>query len=306
MDIQLYQSGDPVSACEKMGNWLAKSGLFGCEKVEQGAVLAMICMSERKSPTQLLRTYDIVDGKLRKKAMAAFADFRKAGGKVRWVKNGDDGMAAVADFQWEGESSRWQYTIDDAKRANLVKPNSGWMKNPGNMLRARVISNALGSIAPEIFAGEEAEEAQADEPTPAPRINLTVTPGVDPVAAAKPVQATVVTPEIQTERRTEETDSIPSETNPIEQPPVATPSEVPAGKQFAQGPAMPAGRQTLPVETVQALVAVLGEDVDSAMVWMLKNGWLKDGQTFLDLPMAKVKRIHAQLDSFKRAIEGAK
>ena len=153
---------DPLGAVEKLGDWMAKSGLFGCEKAEQGRVLAMICMTERKSPTAILRTYHLVGGKLSKKAMAAFAEFRRAGGKVRWIQTGDEPNAkeASAVFTWEGNDTTWSYSLDDATRAGLVRPNSGWVLRPGNMLRSKVISNALGALAPEIFAGEDESDIQ--------------------------------------------------------------------------------------------------------------------------------------------------
>ena len=87
MEIQLYTKlNDPITAIEKLGLMFAKSGMFGCERTEQGQVLAMICLAEMKSPTAIVRDYHIIDGKLSKKSLAALADFRGAGGKHKWKR----------------------------------------------------------------------------------------------------------------------------------------------------------------------------------------------------------------------------
>lgn len=178
-EVTLYTHGNPVDTIDRLGNWFTKSGMFGCDRPEQGQVLAAICISERKSPTELLRTYDIVEGKLRKKGMAALAEFRGKGGVVRWTRTGDEtthvvnGKAVVLDgadryaegiFEFEGLVTTYRYSMADALAEGLIRKGSRWEKRPGNMLRARVTSNVLGMIAPEIFAGEDDAEPSVATP----------------------------------------------------------------------------------------------------------------------------------------------
>jgi len=127
--------------------------MFGCSNEAQGRVLALACIAERKNPLELVRTYHIIDGKLSMRADAMLAEFRKLGGKVRWTATGDDGKEAKAIFSFEDVDTEIGYSIEDAKRAGLVKDKSAWVKDPGAMLRARVTSKAVRMLAPEIVAG---------------------------------------------------------------------------------------------------------------------------------------------------------
>ena len=89
--IELYSRiNNPIDAITSIGDFFAKSGMFGCEKVEQGRVLAMECLATNKPPSVIARTYHIMDGKLSKKALAALAEFRGIGGKHKWIKDGTD------------------------------------------------------------------------------------------------------------------------------------------------------------------------------------------------------------------------
>jgi hypothetical protein len=57
--------------------------------------------------------------------------------------------------QWRtwGQVSEYSFTIDDAKTAQLVIPNSPWQKYPAAMLRARCISAVCRMAFPESIAG---------------------------------------------------------------------------------------------------------------------------------------------------------
>lgn len=57
---------------------------------------------------------------------------------------------ADAAMQKIGESS---FTIDDAKRAGLVKAQSNWEKWPRNMVFARALSNGVRWHCPDVFSG---------------------------------------------------------------------------------------------------------------------------------------------------------
>jgi hypothetical protein len=48
-------------------------------------------------------------------------------------------------------TTRW--TLDDAKKAGLVKAGSGWEKYPGNMLRWRTIGYCADVVFPDVLGG---------------------------------------------------------------------------------------------------------------------------------------------------------
>ena len=54
------------------------------------------------------------------------------------------------------------FTMEDAKRAGLIKPESGWAKYPANMLRWRSIGYAADIVFPDIIGGmKRADEFDA-------------------------------------------------------------------------------------------------------------------------------------------------
>jgi hypothetical protein len=151
-------AGNQLDAIKVVGEWIAKSGLFGCTKQEQGMVIAIACREEGIGLVQFSQRYHITnDGKLVRKSSNYFAEFRKRGGKVKWLVDGDDGKLASAEFTFEGQTITRSFSIEQAKAQGLVKPGSGWAKVPGNMLRARVLTNGIGMLCPEIVTGEELE-----------------------------------------------------------------------------------------------------------------------------------------------------
>lgn len=283
LGLIIGRSADPTAALEKAGKWFAKSGLFGCDREDQGMILALTCMSEGISPIEFCRTYDICEGKIRKKAMAGLAQFRQKGGKVKWIATGDDGQKAEADFTFEGQTIRVAYTIEQARLAGHVKPRSNWEKSPGNMLRARVTSNALGMLCPEIYAGEyEDTDRPAGE---IPTIKLTAeTP--PPAAATKPEPAPAPQPP-----------TIDVAATPV--PPAPAPATAPAAPQDPG--------TTLPVELQEKLVAAIGSERLAAATEFCKGaGWLKVDETLENLSTKNANAILARIDRFLAKIGGAK
>lgn len=159
--VSVYDKlNDPTEALEKMGSWFAKSGMYGCEKVEQGIVLALHCVSQKKDPLDLLRTHHLIQGRLSMRADAMLAGYRERGGKVKWVQFDDE--AAEADFIFEGDTTRVRYSIDDAKKGGLVRPRSPWITQPNAMLRARLVSKAVRMLCPEVNSGLYSPEELKD------------------------------------------------------------------------------------------------------------------------------------------------
>lgn len=56
-----------------------------------------------------------------------------------------------------------KFSMDDARRAGVVKPNSGWEKYPANMLRWRAIGFCADVVFPDVMGGlKRADELGAD------------------------------------------------------------------------------------------------------------------------------------------------
>jgi hypothetical protein len=178
--LALYQRmDDPLLAITKLGEAFQKSPIMGLTTPGDGVVVALTVLAMGITPFDFYRTFHIIEGRPSMRADAMTAEFRRRGGKVRWLQLGDSGTAE-AEFEFEGQTLKMQFTLDDARRLlgkgrdgkdRIDKPDGNWQKDPGAMLRARLTSKAIRILAPEIVAGVYTpEEVQdfADDVTPKP------------------------------------------------------------------------------------------------------------------------------------------
>ena len=171
---------DPLKAVERLGEMIATSGMFGCTKIEQGQVLALQCMTERKAPLEMAKTYHVIEGKLSMRADAMLAKFQLSGGTVKWTKRDD--KVVEATFTLRGNSLPFRATLEEFVANGVATGRDGklkdnWRKFPRQMLTARVVSEAVRLLAPEVVFGVYTPEELQDAGTaaPAPEIK-TVTP----------------------------------------------------------------------------------------------------------------------------------
>src|SRR6059058_4038721 len=123
-EIELYSKiQNPVEAIEKIGTFLAQSGMFGCERREQGMVLAMACMTERKSPLEIKRRYHLLNGELSMRADAMLADFRSRGGKHKILSRTPD--KASVELSYDGQTETFSFAWDEAKGEPFVYARDG-------------------------------------------------------------------------------------------------------------------------------------------------------------------------------------
>lgn len=156
---------------QDMGKTLADSRMLRLKNPQQGAAVLLAAICEGTTPFQIMREFHIMDdGGMSMKADVMLAKFNAAGGKHQWLKTGDDGEEALLRLMWAGQDIQVSYTIDDAKRANLIRKGGNWEKNPGEMLRARATSKGVRMVMPGIVAGIYAPEdfAEGDMPAAAP------------------------------------------------------------------------------------------------------------------------------------------
>lgn len=149
------------------GDWFFKSGMFGCKTPTQGNVLALEVYMTGQRPSQIMAENMIVEGRLTKRYEQMLVQLRQSGGDYEWVDDGSDLQKATIAITWKGKTKQYSFTMEMAKRAELVKAGSGWMKRPDNMLRSKAARNGLQMYAPEVLNGaitpEDAEEIAAEE-----------------------------------------------------------------------------------------------------------------------------------------------
>jgi|694.fasta_scaffold17317_13 hypothetical protein len=166
MELSLYEKiQDPVAAAISLGQAIAESGLFGCSKTEQGVVLAMQSLATGRPLLEIAQTYHIIDGKLSMRSDVMLARFLSGGGKVIWKERTSEAVSAL--FKYRDNELVFSATIEEFKRNEVALRNDGqmkktWRTHPRQMLTARVISEAVRLLAPELVCGFYSPEEVAD------------------------------------------------------------------------------------------------------------------------------------------------
>lgn len=318
--LQLYStiesSPNALQQIGQMGEMLAKSGMFGCDKAEQGIVLAMACITHRMTPIQINQKYHLVSGKLQKRSGAALAEFREMGGCVRWIKTGQepvtDPMAreAVGEFSLgDGDPMVVSFSMLDARNANLIKAGSAWTTFPWKMLRARVISDAIGMLAPEIFFSDDSAYTETPDQTTTlfqqPETNNETEPenyqheaievetvssqgNCEPGQSRRESAVSVVDTEEE-----QGTEKVRESVGTTSAPTVADP--VDGGSD----------RGSLDESLVAELAKVVRSNEDAALRYLRSINWLEEGQDMSWLTPARARQVIGNAEAFlAKALEG--
>jgi hypothetical protein len=153
----------PFNDLKSMSLAIAAGKLFPALKDEnQVLTLLMLAQAEGLHPINALRQFHIIDGKPSMRADAILAKFRQKGGSVVWKTKANDIQAQVGEWSFEGQTVEIGFGFAEAQAAGYVKPNSGWMKDPAAMMRARAISRAVRMLAPEVVVGIYTPEEVSD------------------------------------------------------------------------------------------------------------------------------------------------
>tara|TARA_S200002703_G_scaffold151891_1_gene151760 strand:+ start:3429 stop:4400 length:972 start_codon:yes stop_codon:yes gene_type:complete len=311
----IESSPNALQQIGQMGEMLAKSGMFGCDKTEQGVVLAMACITHRMTPIQINQKYHLVGGKLQKRSGAALAEFREMGGSVRWIKTGQepvtDPMAreAVGEFSLgDGDPMVVSFSMLDARNAGLIKAGSAWTTFPWKMLRARVISDAIGMLAPEIYFSDDSAYTETPDQTTtlfqqpetnnetesenyqseAIDVETVSSQGIEPDQASREPAVSVLDAEeeqgTEKARRRAETTSTPAVADPVD-----------GGS----------GRGSLEKSLLTNLAKVVRGNEEAALKYLRSIKWLEEGQDMSWLTPARARQVIGNAEAFlAKALEG--
>jgi hypothetical protein len=285
-EISVYdRMANPMEAVEAMGNMFAKSGMFGCQKPEQGQVLALACFTEKKSPFEIMKTYHIINGKLEMKAAAMVAKFIERGGKVKWTSKLVDKDKASAIFTTkDGDVYEEEYTIEDAKQEGLLS-NANWKKAPADMLRARLSSKLIRMIDPMINSGvyDQMEMSSDELLAAAPRTALL------PSQPVKKYDFATTAAEVSKEKEQVAVD------------PVSAPPEEPL--QRAATTARPIQDSTGRDVLDRQLDNICMDEALSVNLFLTSKGLIKDGQDYLAVSDEVAQKIIENADAFIKQVK---
>lgn len=144
---------------------LLKSGLApqGLKTPEAAMFVILVGRDLGLTPTQSLRSINVISGKVEVAADMQLALFKRAGGRATWARL--EALGAVLHLTHpNGDEHTETFTMEDARRAGLTGPN--WSKYPKAMLRSRCITAGMKSVGFDALAGVYAEgEIGGEEPT---------------------------------------------------------------------------------------------------------------------------------------------
>ncbi len=169
-----------MNVMKDMGQTFFDSKLFGCASPAMGRALFFGFLTNKIDPFSWKARHHIIGGNITMSAEAMLADFRTAGGTHRIIERTFDKASVelqvkrekqVFSFTWEEaleESYVWKKdAADDPKKRRLpngqintlqLKDNYSTPRRRMQMLWARVVSDGVGAMAPEISAGQQTPE----------------------------------------------------------------------------------------------------------------------------------------------------
>jgi len=133
----------------------AESKMYGSYGGQPGIMMTILAARELGVPPMLALNGGIsnIMGKLEISARLMNAMMRRAGVKITIMESTDDRCVLRGQRGDNGDSAVVSYSLEDAKKAGLVKPSGGWVKNPKDMCFARAISRLARQIAPDVIGG---------------------------------------------------------------------------------------------------------------------------------------------------------
>jgi hypothetical protein len=185
-NTQLAQVNIPLSEMQEMAKIGVESNFYGFKKSE-ALVLMLIAQSEGKHPATVFSQYHVIQGRPALKSDAMLARFQQAGGKVEWHTHTNEKVSATF-IHPQGGSLTVDWDMQRAKEAGLTGKDN-YKKFPRQMLRARVISEAVRAVYPGVLQGMYTPEevGEFDAPRTAPR-----SVKAEPVVIEQVIEAAVV------------------------------------------------------------------------------------------------------------------
>jgi hypothetical protein len=204
---------DPKETAKQLGAAIVESKVFGCSNSGQGEVLAWECLVLRIPPLRLAQTYHLIMGKLTMRADAMLAGLVERGGTYV-VKSRTPEAAAIEithrgnvetfaltweeakkePFAYEEQDGKvvemWNETDPKKKKEPTLKTKYSTPRARMQMLWARVVSDGVRTMAPEVNSGrytpEEFDGGDVIEGVATPVVEV---PAITPEEAIKQAEA---------------------------------------------------------------------------------------------------------------------
>lgn len=174
-----------------MAKAFVASGYFSDTKAMAQAIVKIQAGKELGlPPVYSMQNINLIRDRLTSSANTLAMMVKKSGRYNYRVTEHSDQSCTITFF--ESEEGKWvevgtsTFTMEDAKRANLVKPDSGWVKYPRAMLFSRAISQGARMYAPDAIGGVYTdEEIRSIPPRPQDAEPVTVDPAAGEIIEAE-------------------------------------------------------------------------------------------------------------------------
>ena len=190
-----------------------KSGMFTDTKQLSQAIVKIQAGQELGlPPVYAMQNINMIRNRLTTSANTMAMLVKKSGNYNYRIKEHHDKSCTITFF--ENDNGKWvevgdsTFTIDDAKRADLLKPDSGWVKYPRAMLFSRAISQGARLYCPDAIGGVYTDEEIRSIPA-RPEDNETVNTDAPVVKPTEPQQELQPEPEKPVEQDIPETKNAP-------------------------------------------------------------------------------------------------
>lgn len=140
-----------VDDLDRIASMCANSRLFGVSNVEEAAVKIMYGTEMGLPVLQALMGINVIKGKPVMSANLIAALIKRSGKYDYIVKVWDSNSCVISWTQYGKHIGDSFFTMEDAHRANLVKPDSGWVKFPNAMLFARALTQGGRTYCADVF-----------------------------------------------------------------------------------------------------------------------------------------------------------
>lgn len=149
----------------RLGQIYAQSGVFGNINPDVGTIIAQYIYQKGTTLVEFAANYDVLGSKISPKAKYLLARLLAVGGSYD-IKDYEDTKVSIT-FSYGKVTRTITTTIEDAERAGLTRDSNGrvksmWQRFPRRMLFARVVSEGVGIVAPNVNAGLYTPEEVSD------------------------------------------------------------------------------------------------------------------------------------------------
>jgi len=168
------------SELSSIADAFVKSGMFADTKSQAQAIVKIIAGRELGlGPFYSISRINMIQGKLGLAAETLGALVKRSGKYNYTIKEHTEEKCVIEFTENNKPVYISTFTMDDAKKANLIKPGGGWEKYPRAMLFSRAISQGARIVAPDVIGGayttEELQSIPAVEES-APELKIEVEP----------------------------------------------------------------------------------------------------------------------------------